>query len=154
MISFSIRFTFRSYFVLPNSAPLLLISDLFFTHSFNRKEFRNRKYSSRLKTEIIFIGVTWGGGGSNGNYSTIMCCCALAFNLFFECYVVKKTDGSKFFIISFFATWDRFRFCNSPPPPPPPSSVGAYYLHPPQARVIFLHDDLPSNDTCSVIGGS
>ena len=39
-------------------------------------------------------------------------------------------------------------------PPPPPSLVGAYYLHLPDARAIFLHIDLPCNDTCSVTGGS
>ena len=36
----------------------------------------------------------------------------------------------------------------------PPSLVGAYYLHPPNARAIYLHNDLPCNDTCSVTGGS
>ena len=40
------------------------------------------------------------------------------------------------------------------PPPPPPSLVGAYYLQPPDARAIFLHNDLLCNDTCSVTGGS
>ena len=39
-------------------------------------------------------------------------------------------------------------------PPPPPSLVGAYYLQPPDARAIFLHNDLLCNDTCSVTGGS
>ena len=39
------------------------------------------------------------------------------------------------------------------PPPPPPSLVGAYYLHPPDARAITLHNDLLCNDTCSVTGG-
>ena len=43
---------------------------------------------------------------------------------------------------------DLFRLC------PPPSLVGAYYLQPPDARAIFLHDDLLCNDTCSVTGGS
>ena len=42
---------------------------------------------------------------------------------------------------------DLFRLC-------PPSLVGAYYLHPPDARAIFLHDDLLCNGTCSVTGGS
>ena len=42
---------------------------------------------------------------------------------------------------------DLFRLC-------PPSLVGAYYLRPPDARAIFLHNDLPCNDTCSVTGGS
>ena len=37
---------------------------------------------------------------------------------------------------------------------PPPSIVGAYYLQPPDARAIFLHDDLLCNDTCSATGGS
>ena len=43
--------------------------------------------------------------------------------------------------------WDLFRLC-------PPSLVGAYYLQPPDARAIFLHNDLLCNDTCSVTGGS
>ena len=38
--------------------------------------------------------------------------------------------------------------------PPPPSLVGAYYLQPPDARAIILHNDLLSNDACSVTGGS
>ena len=37
--------------------------------------------------------------------------------------------------------------------PPPPSLVNAYYLHPPEARAIFLHNDLLCNDACSVTGG-
>ena len=45
--------------------------------------------------------------------------------------------------------WDLFRLC----PPPPPSLVGAYYLHPPDARAIFLHNGLLCNGTCSVTGG-
>ena len=36
----------------------------------------------------------------------------------------------------------------------PPSLVGAYYLQPPDARAIFLHNDLLCNDTCSVTGGA
>ena len=36
----------------------------------------------------------------------------------------------------------------------PPSLVGAYYLQPPDARAIILHNDLLSNDACSVTGGS
>ena len=32
--------------------------------------------------------------------------------------------------------------------------MGAYYLQPPEARAIFLHNDLLCNDTCSVSGGS
>ena len=32
--------------------------------------------------------------------------------------------------------------------------MGAYYLQPPDARAIFLHNDLLCNDTCSVNGGS
>ena len=31
--------------------------------------------------------------------------------------------------------------------------MGAYYLHPPDARTIFLHNDLLCNGTCSVTGG-
>ena len=42
---------------------------------------------------------------------------------------------------------DLFRLC-------PPSLVGAYYLQPPDARAIFLHNDSLCNDTCSVTGGS
>ena len=45
---------------------------------------------------------------------------------------------------------DLFRLC---PPPPPPSLVGAYYLHPPDARAIFLLNGLLCNGTCSVTGG-
>ena len=37
---------------------------------------------------------------------------------------------------------------------PPPSLVGAYYLQPPDARAIFLHNDFLCNDTCSVTGGA
>ena len=32
--------------------------------------------------------------------------------------------------------------------------MGAYYLHPPDARAIFLHSDLLCNETCFVTGGS
>ena len=42
---------------------------------------------------------------------------------------------------------DFFRLC-------PTSLVGAYYLQPPDARAIFLHNDLLCNDTCSVTGGT
>ena len=38
-----------------------------------------------------------------------------------------------------------------PPPPTPLRLVGAYYLLP--SNAIFLHNDLPCNDTCSVMGG-
>ena len=38
-----------------------------------------------------------------------------------------------------------FRLC-------PPSLVGAYYLQPPDARAIFLHNDLLCNGTCSLTG--
>ena len=42
---------------------------------------------------------------------------------------------------------DLFRLC-------PPSLAGAFYLHPPpDARVIFKHNDLLRNDKCSVTGG-
>ena len=44
---------------------------------------------------------------------------------------------------------DLFRLC----PPPPPNLVGAYYLHPPDARAINLHNDLLCKGTCSVTGG-
>ena len=36
---------------------------------------------------------------------------------------------------------------------PPPSLVGAYYLHPPDARAICLHNDLLCNGTCFATGG-
>ena len=36
----------------------------------------------------------------------------------------------------------------------PSSLVGAFYLQPPDARAIFLHNDLLCNDTCSVARGS
>ena len=36
---------------------------------------------------------------------------------------------------------------------PPPSLVGTYYLKPPDARAIFLHNDLLCNGTCSVTRG-
>ena len=42
---------------------------------------------------------------------------------------------------------DLFRLC------PPPSLVGAFYLHTPDARAIFLYNDLLCNGTCSVTGG-
>ena len=45
------------------------------------------------------------------------------------------------------ADLDLFRLC------PPPSLVGAYYLHPQDAREIFLHNDLQCNGMCSVTGG-
>ena len=35
----------------------------------------------------------------------------------------------------------------------PPSLVGTYYLHPQDARAIFLHQDLLCNGTCSATGG-
>ena len=35
---------------------------------------------------------------------------------------------------------------------PPPSLVSAYHLHPPDARAIFLHNDLTCKNTCSVWG--
>ena len=38
--------------------------------------------------------------------------------------------------------------------PPPPGLVGTYYLHPPDARAIFLHNDLLCNSTRSVTGGA
>ena len=36
---------------------------------------------------------------------------------------------------------------------PPASLVGAYYLHPPDARAIFSHYDILCKGTCSAIGG-
>ena len=38
--------------------------------------------------------------------------------------------------------------------PPPSSLVGAFYLHPPDARARFLYSDLTCNNTCSVTGGA
>ena len=58
--------------------------------------------------------------------------------------------GSKPFFITLRTFW-IFAVCA---PPPPPSLVGAYYLHPPDARAIFLHSDLLCNGTCSVTGGA
>ena len=53
---------------------------------------------------------------------------------------------------------NHFRNCSSLatrlcPPPPSPSLVGAYYLHPPDARAIFLQSDLLCNGTCAATGG-
>ena len=44
--------------------------------------------------------------------------------------------------------WDFFRLC------PAPILVGAYYLHPPEARVVFLHNELRCNGMCSVTGSA
>ena len=41
---------------------------------------------------------------------------------------------------------DLFRLC------PPPELSGCILFAPPDARAIFLHNDLLSNDTCSVTG--
>ena len=35
-----------------------------------------------------------------------------------------------------------------------PQLCGCILFAPPEARAMFLHNDLPFNDTCSVIGGS
>ena len=43
---------------------------------------------------------------------------------------------------------DLFRLC------PPPQLSGCILFAPPDARAIFLHNDLLCNDTCSVTGGS
>ena len=50
--------------------------------------------------------------------------------------------------------------CYPPPPslvdfvtPPPPQLSGRILFAPPDARAIFLHNDLLCNGTCSVIGG-
>ena len=48
--------------------------------------------------------------------------------------------------LTIFANFGSFPFV-------PPSLVGAYYLHPPDPRALFLHNDLLCNDTCSVTGG-
>ena len=35
-----------------------------------------------------------------------------------------------------------------------PRLMGAYYLHPPDARAISVHNDSPCNDTSSLTGGT
>ena len=59
--------------------------------------------------------------------------------------LIKQTFIPQFICLLILS--DLFRLC-------PPSLVGAYYLQPPDARAIFLHNDLLCNDTCSVTGGS
>ena len=48
----------------------------------------------------------------------------------------------------------RLKEVGSFPSVPQPSLMGAYYLQPPGARAIFLHNDLLCNWTCSVTGGT
>ena len=43
--------------------------------------------------------------------------------------------------------WDLFRLC------PPPAYWANIICTPPDARAIFLHNGLLSDDTCSVTGG-
>ena len=64
-----------------------------------------------------------------------------------------KKDKSVFFISSFLhsSIWTGIFSVYAPPPP---ILVGAYYLHPPNARAIFLHNDLLCNGMCSVTGGT
>ena len=64
--------------------------------------------------------------------------------VFFCSFLKRETNQSKKF--SCYLIWGSFPFL-------PPSLVGAYYLHPPDARAITLHNDLLCNDTCSVTGG-
>ena len=59
----------------------------------------------------------------------------------------RKIKNPKLYWHPAILNWDRFRLSS-------PSLVGAYYLHPPEARAIFLYTDLRCNDMCSVIGGS
>ena len=49
---------------------------------------------------------------------------------------------------------ENFRIFSVCAPPPTQDLVGAYYLHPQDAPVIFLHSDLVCKSTCSVIEGS
>ena len=72
-------------------------------------------------------------------YQIALQCDVLVPNFYCVCF---HHDNNKFGIFSVCA------------PPPPPSLVGAYYLQPPDARAIFLHNDLLCKDTCSVTGGS
>ena len=56
-------------------------------------------------------------------------------------------DGNAqiFFVLRVARRFRIFSVCD-------PSLVGAYYLHPPDARAIFLHNNLLCNGTCSVTG--
>ena len=59
-------------------------------------------------------------------------------DLFIYFFRIKKNLNKNFLI---------FSVCASP------SLVGAYYLHPRDARAIFSHSDLLCNGKCSVTGG-
>ena len=60
--------------------------------------------------------------------------------------VVRTGENSLLARISNFGS---FQFA----PPPPPKLSGRILFAPPDARVIFLHNDLLCNGTCSVAGG-
>ena len=68
----------------------------------------------------------------NQSIQLLFCCQIPHNNVLFTCIKIREI----------------FRLCT-----PPPSLVGAYYLHPADARSIFLHDDLLCNSTCSVTEG-
>ena len=74
-----------------------------------------------------------------------------AFSSVYPVFEAKVIKGPATINFIYFTVKNRiFSVCA----PPPPSLVGAYYLQPPDARAIFLHNDLLCNDTCSVTGGS
>ena len=62
---------------------------------------------------------------------------------FYKLILLKKSE-----VVDIHFNFKIFSVCA------PPSLVRAYYLQPPDARAIFLHNDLLCNDTCSVTGGS
>ena len=78
----------------------------------------------------------------------------------FHFYHDSKSSKYRWYVIqNFLSTCGVFKTVSncsfgSFPFVPPPSLVGAYYLQPPDARAIFLHNDLLCNDTCSVTGGA
>ena len=49
-----------------------------------------------------------------------------------------------------YKTFGIFSVCA---PPPPPQLIGCTLFAPPDARAIFLHNDLQCKGTCSVTGG-
>ena len=61
----------------------------------------------------------------------------------FKLTVHKLNNSTIIFNYNFNEILDLFCLC-------PPSLVGAYYLHPPDARAIYLHSDLLCNGTCFV----
>ena len=67
---------------------------------------------------------------------------------------VKRADSATFEVLFLCDVhFSKTTIGSFPFVPPPPSLVGAYYLHPPDARVITLHNDLLCKDMCSVTGG-